>query len=118
MIMSLPLSSNSVVPPAEHMARVGLGAPKTVRGRGTYEGLSGSKTAVQQVNHDQTGKRLRETLAARSQDLSATAKLARANALITQAGLPSGLNKVVDRPTADVLAVRVQRQSFMTFALG
>jgi hypothetical protein len=44
--------------------------------------------------------------------------LARANALITQAGLPSGLNKAVDRPTADVLAVRVQRQSFMTFALG
>ena len=116
--MSLPLSSNSALLPAEHSARDGLGAPKTVRGRGTYEGLSGSKTAVQQVSHDQTGKRLREALAARSQDLSATAKLARANALITQAGLPSGLNKVVDRPTADVLAVRVQRQSFMTFALG
>ena len=86
--------------------------------RGTYEALNGAKAAVQQANQNQTGKRLRETLTARTQDLSATVTLARANALITQAGLPSGLNKAVDRPTADVLAVSVQRQSFMTFALG
>jgi hypothetical protein len=89
-----------------------------VLARGTYEALNGAKAAVQQANQNQTGKRLRETLTARTQDLSATVALARANALITQAGLPSGLNKAVDRPTADVLAVRVQRQSFMTFALG
>ena len=115
--MTLPLSSNDLVTPAGPAGTQGrLGAPKTVSGRGTYESLNGSKSAVQQAIQDQTGKRLRETLAARTQDLSATAKLARANALITQAGLPSGLNKVVDRSTADVLAVRVQRQSFMTFA--
>ena len=117
--MSLPLSSNSVPTPAEQSAaRVTLGAPKTVLARGTYEGLTGSKTAVQQVNQDQTGKRLRETLAAQFQDLPATLALARANRLVTQAGLPSGLNKVVDRPTIDVLAVRVQRHAFMTFARG
>ena len=117
--MSLPLSSNALMtPPSPSVAQTRLGAPKTVLARGTYEALNGAKAAVQQANQNQTGKRLRETLTARTQDLSATVTLARANALITQAGLPSGLNKAVDRPTADVLAVRVQRQSFMTFALG
>ena len=112
--MTLPLSSNALVTPAGTQGR--LGAPKTVSGRGTYESLNGAKTAVQEAIQGQTGKKLRETLTARSQDLSAMAALARANALVTQAGLPSGLNKVVDRSTADVLAVRIQRQSFMAFA--
>ena len=117
--MFLPLTSNALVAPAENpAARVKLGAPKTVMGRGTYEGLNGPNAAVQQVNQDQTGKRLRETLAARTQDVSSSTRLAQANSLVSLAGLPSGVSKVVDRPTADVLAVRVQRQAFMTFALS
>ena len=117
--MSLPLTSNALVAPAENAAaRAKLGAPKTVLGRGTYEGLNGPNAAIQQVSQDQTGKRLRETIAARTQDVSSSTRLAQANSLVSLAGLPSGVSKVVDRPTADVLAVRVQRQAFMTFALS
>ena len=75
-----------MTPPSPSGAQTRLGAPKTVLARGTYEALNGAKAAVQQANQNQTGKRLRETLTARTQDLSATVTLARANALITQAG--------------------------------
>ena len=116
--MSLPITASTTLVSQDNPAnRVRLGAPKSSPARGTYETLSANSSTVQQANQDQNGKRLRETLAARTQDLSTTARLARANALVTQAGLPSGLNKAVDRPTSDVLAVRMQRQAFMFSAL-
>jgi len=104
------LSSNTFTDPEAGLRRGGLGAPKTVRGRGTYEGLAGTQQRVQQ---GQTGQGLRESYAARQQDRSAAITQARANTLVAQAGLPSGLNKTQPQSTADVLAVRVQRQNFM-----
>ena len=96
-----------------HLVAPQTGAPKTFVGRGTYEGLGGSGSVVTQADQGQTGQGLRESLAARNKELSAAAKMARTNALVSQAGLPAGLNKAVDRSTADVLAVRMQRQDFM-----
>jgi len=114
--MSLPIAASTAPTVDSPASLVRLGAPKTVHGRGTYEALNAGNV-VKSAEQDQNGKRLRETLAARAQDMSSMARLARANALVTQAGLPAGLNKAVDRPTADVLAVRVQRQIFMMSAL-
>ncbi|MBL6815110.1 MAG: hypothetical protein ISQ65_07710 [Pseudomonadales bacterium] len=121
--MSLPVnaptqasfSDNSVT--RTHLVAEKLSAPKTFVGRGTYEGLGeglgGSASVVKQADQGQTGQGLRESLAARNKELSAAARMARTNTLVSQAGLPAGLNKAVDRSTADVLAVRMQRQDFM-----
>ena len=116
--MSIPITANTVSNTVEVSAnRLKLGAPKAVVGRGTYEALDAQGLLVRESGQNLNGKGLRETLAARSKELSSAAILARANALVTQAGLPAGLNKSVDRPTSEVLAVRVQRQEFMRFAL-
>ena len=112
--MSLPITTTAQMPFADNsVSRAKLGVPKTFVGRGTYEGLGGPGTVVQQSEHGQTGKGLRESMAARISEYSAATRMARTNALVSQAGLPAGLNKAVDRPTADVLAVRMQRQDFM-----
>lgn len=104
------LSTNTFTAPDAGLGRGGLGAPKTVRGRGTYEGLGGVQEKVQR---GQTGQGLRESYAARWQDRHSAITQAKANTLVAQAGLPSGLNKMLPQSTADVLAVRVQRQHFM-----
>lgn len=106
--MALPaLSTNTFTAPD---AGIGRGAPKTVRSRGTYEGLGGVQEKVQR---GQTGQGLRESYAARQQDRASAMTSAKANTLVAQAGLPSGLNKTLSQSTVDVLAVRVQRQNFM-----
>ena len=48
-----------------------MGVPKTFVGRGTYEGLGAASTVVQQSGNGQTGKGLRESMSARSSELSA-----------------------------------------------
>ena len=112
--MSLPVTTIAQMPFTDNpVSRAEMGVPKTFVSRGTYEGLGGAGTVVQQSGQGQTGKGLRESMAARSSEFSAAARMARTNALVSQAGLPAGLNKAVDRPTADVLAVRMQRQDFM-----
>ena len=112
--MSLPLTNTAQMPFTDNsVSRAKMGLPKTFVGRGTYEGLGGTGTVVQQSGQGQTGKGLRESMAARSSEFSAAARMSRTNALVSQAGLPAGLNKAVDRSTADVLAVRMQRQDFM-----
>ena len=121
--MSLPVTATTQAPFSDtsvnrtHLVAPQTGAPKTFVGRGTYEGvgegLGGSGSIVRQADQGQTGQGLRESLAARNRELSAAARMARTNALVSQAGLPAGLNKAVDRSTADVLAVRMQRQDFM-----
>jgi hypothetical protein len=95
-----------------------LGTAKSLRGRGTYEGLPQTQTQAQtqakdkgEIKPGQTGRELRETLAARQQEKGKVS--ARANALIAQAGLPGGINKTLQQPTMDILAVRMQRQAFM-----
>ena len=109
--MALPaLSTNTFTAPDAGIGRGTLGAPKTVRSRGTYEGLGGVQEKVQR---GQTGQGLRESYAARQQDRASAKTSAKANALVAQAGLPSGLNKTLSQSTVDVLAVRVQRQNFM-----
>lgn len=85
-----------------------LGTAKSLRGRGTYEGLAQTQD---EIKRGQTGRELRETLAARQQEKGNVS--ARANALIAQAGLPGGINKTLQQPTMDILAVRMQRQAFM-----
>ena len=75
--------------------------------------MGGAGSIVRQADQGQAGQGLRESLAARNKELTAAARMARTNALVSQAGLPAGLNKAVDRSTADVLAVRMQRQDFM-----
>ena len=112
--MSLPVTTTAQMPFTDNsVSRAKMGVPKTFVGRGTYEGLGGAGIVVQQSGQGQTGKGLRESMAARSSEFSAAARMARTNALVSQAGLPAGLNKAVDRSTADVLTVRMQRQDFM-----
>ena len=112
--MSLPVTTTAQMPVTDNsVSRAKMGVPKAFVGRGTYEGLGGAGTVVQQSGQGQTGKGLRESMAARSSEFGATARIAQTNALVSEAGLPAGFNKTVDRPTADVLAVRMQRQEFM-----
>ena len=112
--MSLPVTTAAQMPFTDNsVSSAKMGVPKSFVGRGTYEGLGAASTVVQQSGNGQTGKGLRESMSARTSGLSAATRLARTNALVSQAGLPAGLNKAVDRPTADVLAVRMQRQDFM-----
>ena len=117
--MSLPVNTSTQASFSDtsvsrtHLVAPKSGAPKTFVGRGTYEGLGGAGGVVTQADQGQTGQGLRESLAARNRELSAAARMARTNALVSQAGLPAGLNKAVDRSTADVLTVRMQRQDFM-----
>ena len=117
--MSLPITANTQTPFTDksvtgaHLVTPKSAAPNTFVGRGTYEGLSGSGSIVKQVDQGQTGQGLRESLVARNKELGTAARMAGMNALVSQAGLPAGLNKTVDRSTAEVLAVRMQRQQFM-----
>ena len=117
--MSLPVTATTQTPFTDtSVTSARLVAPKsavpnTFVGRGTYEGLGGSGSVVKQADQGQTGQGLRESLAARNKDLSTAAGMAGTNALVSQAGLPAGLNNTVDRPTAEVLTVRMQRQQFM-----
>lgn len=112
--MALPAVSTNTFAADPGSSRVHLGAPKIVRGRGTYEGLAGAQEKIQQ---GQTGQGLRESFAARQRERSSAVAQAKADTLVVQAGLPSGLNKALPQSTADVLAVRVQRQNFM-FRVG
>ena len=92
-----------------------LGTAKKLRGRGTYEGLAQDKDKNKnkgEIQRGQTGRELREAMAARQQEKKNVS--ARANALIAQAGLPGGINKTLQQPTVDILAVRMQRQAFMS----
>ena len=117
--MSLPVTTTTQTPLTDtsvtsaRLVAPKLAVPNTFVGRGTYEGLGGSGSVVKQADQGQTGQGLRESLAARNKDLSTAARMAGTNALVSQAGLPAGLNKAVDRSTAEVLAVRMQRQQFM-----
>jgi hypothetical protein len=111
--MALPaLSTNAITAPHAGLGHGNLGAPKTVRSRGTYEGLGGVQ---EQVRRGQTGQGLRESYAARQQERTSAMTLAntKTNTLVAQAGLPSSLNRTPPQSTADVLAVRMQRQNFM-----
>ena len=117
--MSLPVTATTQTPftdasvTSARLVAPRLAVPNTFVGRGTYEGLGGSGSLVKQADQGQTGQGLRESLAARNKELSTAARMAVTNALVSQAGLPAGLNKSVDRSTAEVLAVRMQRQQFM-----
>ena len=117
--MSLPITATTQTPytnttvTGTSLVTPKLAVPNTFVGRGTYEGLGGSGSVVKQVDQGQTGQGLRESLVARNKELGTAAKMAGTNALVSQAGLPAGLNKAVDRSTAEVLAVRMQRQQFM-----
>lgn len=104
------LSANTITAPDAGTGRGSLGTPKTLRSRGTYESLGSVQDKIQQ---GQTGQGLRESYAAQRQGSTAAPAQARSNTLIAQAGLPSGLNKTLPQSTADVLAVRVERQNFM-----
>ena len=117
--MSLPVTATTQIPftdtsiTSARLVAPKLALPNTFVGRGTYEGLGGSGSVVKQADQGQTGQGLRESLAARNKELSTAARMAATNALVSQAGLPAGLNKSVDRSTVEVLAVRMQRQQFM-----
>ena len=117
--MSLPVTATTQTPftdtsvTSARLVAPKLAVPNTFVGRGTYEGLGGSGSLVKQADQGQTGQGLRESLAARNKELSTAARMAATNALVSQAGLPAGLHKTVDRATAGVLAVRMQRQQFM-----
>ena len=117
--MSLPITATTQTPFTDtsitgaRLVTPKLAVPNTFVGRGTYEGLGGSGSVVKQVDQGQTGQGLRESLVARNKELGTAARMAGTNALVSQAGLPAGLNKTVDRSTVEVLAVRVQRQPFM-----
>ena len=117
--MSLPVTATTQIPftdtsiTSARLVAPKLALPNTFVGRGTYEGLGGSGSVVKHADQGQTGQGLRESLAARNKELSTAARMAATNALVSQAGLPAGLNKSVDRSTVEVLAVRMQRQQFM-----
>ncbi len=119
--MSLPIVTNPTVTMPKQ-APAELGAAKSLRGRGTYEGLAQTQRQAQakakaqtkaqdEIQRGQTGRELRETLAARQPEKKNVS--ARASGLIAQAGLPGGINKTLQQPTVDILAVRMQRQAFM-----
>ena len=115
--MSLPIVTNPTVTMPKQ-APAELGAAKSLRGRGTYEGLAQTQRqakaqtkAQDEIQRGQTGRELRETLAARQPEKKNVS--ARASGLIAQAGLPGGINKTLQQPTVDILAVRMQRQAFM-----
>lgn len=109
--MALPaLSTHTFTAPDAGLGRGNLGALKTLKGRGTYEGLG---SVQEKVQRGQTGQGLRDSYAARQQDRTSAMTQIKANTLVAQAGLPSGLNKTLPQSTADVLAVRMQRQNFM-----
>ena len=109
--MSLPVVTNPSVTMSKQ-APAELGTAKSLRGRGTYEGLAQTQAKDKgEIKRGQIGRELRETLAARQQEKDNVS--ARANALIAQAGLPGGINKTLQQPTMDILAVRMQRQAFM-----
>ncbi len=94
----------SAIPPGS-----GGGVAKKIPGRGTYENLA---VAREKYSAGETGQALKERYAARLGGAASPVQ-GPSNALVAQAGLPSGLNRALPQTTADVLAVRLQRQNFM-----